>query len=178
MDTAERKWRDVEYGYFTNSGLDGQPVGYHMDLIRHEKRHWWSARVGIYQFTLDPINPLQWHLGARPLVLLGLPAGTIMEPCREQGMESDWASIPSLVTWGWQSDRFLGAIFHDDHYEHGYAWIRQPEGIWYKRPMTRFESDKCLEFEIGSQDGDAVDRGAWFQAVHLFGGSTWAAHGR
>lgn len=167
-----RAERDTEYGSWLNTGLDGQPLGYHADLCGFSKPAWWSAEVPLYRFQLDTVHPLTWILGKQPADLLGVEIGSQIQPCKV--MIFDWASIPSFLQWAWSPERFFAAIIHDDAYKRHKLWLRRADsGLWLPHDVTRWQADKLLEHGIGAQDGTALARGAWFQAVRIGGSKPW-----
>ena len=149
MTKAER---DVQFGYWRNTGMllpDGtrDVEGYRCDgPITRIDMGWWSPSVGIYDFRLNPAPDmgLTWVMGERPCRYMGVPPLTEMQPDGE--FDTDKASIPWFVPI--ERDRFLGAFPHDSQYKTHQCWMRFPDGVWVRWPITRAQSDMCLYYSV------------------------------
>lgn len=174
-----REERDREYGFFVNDGLEGRPCGYKAELFGYEKKHWWSASVPQWHFTLDPVRPFQMVCGKKTAACLGVPEGTEVQPSRKY--DTDYGSVPSFMWWAYSPERFAPTwLIHDSAYIFGYVWVRETgSNLWHQLQVTRAQADHAwCEYGVLAQDGSRLDAALIFNAVNLFGWGVWASHGR
>lgn len=188
MNESEMRWRRTEFGYFRNSGLNGQLLGYETEgPIRYDNgprvllglipfwpftRRPFRQDYPVWRFKLRMENPLTFVCGKRPAALLDVPTRTEIQPSKDY--ETDWGTIRGILQAIYDKCRFIWFLFHDSDYAFGSCWMRLPNTkSWFQYRLTQWQADKLLEYGVGAQDGNALDRGIIFQAVHVGGKFVW-----
>lgn len=165
--------KDEKFGWFENTGQEGQPRGYMLWILRREKRFLLPDKT-IYGFQLNLEHPLTFHT----------PDNLRLQPDRHED-ETDFGSIPYLLQVIFPKDQFpLTYFFHDSGYRHGglwtagpdpasrgYAGTRDVEFVFVK--MTRLELDRLLKSTIRVEGGRLHERVMIYLAVRGFGGKSW-----
>lgn len=142
-----------EFGVFTNK------TGYSLFKLRDERYAFLFSKA-IYEFTLDPDDPLTYTF----------PDGRRLRPDRH--CETDMGSTPHLLRLFFPKDRFLlSYIFHDSAYRHGGLFMAKPTSCIFEFvEMTRKQKDLFLLYAMRAEGGWPWDRYFIWSQVRIWGG--------
>lgn len=177
-----------KYGYFENTGKDGQLPGVDIGLpIRFEKtsrfilgfipiwpftRYPFQTDKAIYLAKLNMEHPLQFVCGIE-FAKIGLLHGTKLQIGKV--MESDGGSIPVGLQPFIAKDSFSASfLHHDGAYIMNGLWMQLPTWpLWIFRKLTRIEADWLLYWMVLAEGGTLLCAKFIYNAVNLGGWAVW-----
>lgn len=148
---------------FINTGINGQPRGYELYEVR-QARYFLVFLKAIYEFTLIKKTPLMYCS----------KSGILYQP--DAHFETDQGSLPRVMQFFIQKDRFLGFLFHDSGYRFRGLWTSYNGGrSWQFVAMLRAEVDALLRemIECDPFPGSVVARWLVWSGVRIGGWIGW-----
>jgi len=144
--------------------------GYHLDNPHKEGKGLFATII--WEFSLDPVKPLQWVTDE----------GVVIESCRKSKLHcldkdqqpTDGGSVPFFATW-WIDKWLCPRAFcnHNMGYLNGIVWIVENEKT-YPLWLEREEFDELLYWQAQSDNATANQARAIWGGVR--GGGWWAWH--
>lgn len=149
---------------FVNSGMCGQFRGFSIEPVRQDS-YLWLFKKTIYEFKLHMHHPLMFIYN-----------NIVYQPDRH--FLTDQGSLPRIMQWMIQKDRFIGFYFHDSGYRHGGLHVSYDHGETFRfEAMSRSCLDNMLSVMVtlDPEPGNRLTRWAIWWGVRLGG---WLSYGK